>query len=345
MILKQFHDQVSHTNTYIVASEVGSDAICIDPVKERTGEYMEFLKANNLRLKAAVDTHIHADHVTGVEELRKSTNCMTMMSKKSGADLVSRELVGGDTIEFGNLTATVIETPGHTSDSICYEIAGMLFTGDTLLIGGNGRTDFQNGSADELFNSIKEKLFSYPDSTLIWPGHDYKNQHCSTVGLEKKQNLRISGKTKDQFKEIMDNLNLPNPKMMDIAVSQNLAVGSKINVHFEDHQVLLPEEAMANIGDALFVDLRSSNEIEKTGMIENAIHVDFCSLQSCIQDTDHQLTKRLNLDKNIIFYCAHGERSAIAIKILEESDFDTGLAHLFGGVSKWLESGFGLVKS
>lgn len=227
MIFRQLFDSVSSTYTYLLADEASRQALLIDPVLEHEARDLKLLDELGLKLKYILDTHIHADHITAAGRLRKSTGATTIAGRK-GAACVDRGLADGEQIVLGDtIKLTVLETPGHTDDSVCYYEANhkLLFTGDTLLIRGNGRSDFQNGSANDLYDSLTEKLFKLDDRTTVYPGHDYKGMTCTTIGEEKKFNPRIAGKTRDEFIAIMNNLNLPRPKKIDEAVPANRECG------------------------------------------------------------------------------------------------------------------------
>jgi sulfur dioxygenase len=226
MLIRQLFDAQTFTFTYLVADGINSEAIIIDPVDTKIEQYMRLLKELNLKLKYVFDTHVHADHITAAGKLRDLTNCITLLGEATGATCVSKTVSDGEKIHVGTIEFTVLETPGHTQDSFCLYTDGMIFTGDTLFVRGTGRTDFQAGNPIDQYNSIVNKIFTLPDETIVYPGHDYNGNTCTTVWEEKNFNPRLAGKTVEEFKYIMDNLNLPNPKLMDIAVPANLACGS-----------------------------------------------------------------------------------------------------------------------
>jgi glyoxylase-like metal-dependent hydrolase (beta-lactamase superfamily II) len=225
MLVRQLFDAQTFTFTYIVADNFGSDAIIIDPVDSKVEQYMKLLKELNLKLKYVFDTHVHADHITAAGKLRELTDCITLLGAGTNAKCVSKVVKDGEKIQVGTLEFTVLETPGHTQDSYCLYTPTMVFTGDTLFVRGTGRTDFQAGNPVDQYNSIVNKLFSLPEETLVYPGHDYNGNTRSSIWEEKNFNPRLAGKGVAEFKEIMDNLNLPNPKLMDVAVPANLACG------------------------------------------------------------------------------------------------------------------------
>jgi len=225
MIFRQLFDSVSGTYTYLLASRRGGEALIIDPVLEKVERYLQLIKELDLRLVKAVDTHLHADHITGLGALRDRTQCITVMGDRSNVDVVSMRLSEDDRLTIEGVTLDVLYTPGHTDDSYCFRMADRVFTGDTLLIRGTGRTDFQNGDPRAQYDSIFNKLLRLPDETLVFPAHDYKGETVSTIGEEKTFNPRLKVKSVDEYVALMNNLNLPNPKMMDVAVPANMRVG------------------------------------------------------------------------------------------------------------------------
>lgn len=224
MIFRQLFDPESSTFTYLLGDERGNAAI-IDPVVEHTEDYLGLLAANNLTLRLVLDTHVHADHITGSQALKQRTGATTVIAKSCSAPGYDRLLQDGDDLSFGNEHLRVIATPGHTPGSLCYLWRDRVFTGDTLMINACGRTDFQQGNAADMYHSITEKLFTLPDETLVFPGHDYKGRRVSCIGEEKVLNVRIAGKSEAEFVHIMNNLNLATPKRMHEAVPANLQGG------------------------------------------------------------------------------------------------------------------------
>src|SRR5436309_10786809 len=225
MIFRQLFDSVSGTYSYVLASRRGGEALIIDPVIEKVDRYIQLVKELDLTLVKAVDTHLHADHITGLGALRDRTQCITVMGEHSKVDVVSMRLAEGDKLTIEGLALDVLYTPGHTDDSYSFLMRDRVFTGDTLLIRGTGRTDFQNGDARAQYESIFDKLLRLPEETMIFPAHDYKGETVSTVGEEKRYNPRLQVKSIDEYVELMNNLKLPNPKMMDVAVPANMHVG------------------------------------------------------------------------------------------------------------------------
>jgi glyoxylase-like metal-dependent hydrolase (beta-lactamase superfamily II) len=226
MIFKQVFDTKTSTYTYLIASAKGREAIIIDPVLENVGDYISILKELDLKLVKVIDTHIHADHVTGASKLKQATNCTTLMGEHTPADAVEIKVKDGEFIEIDSLKIKSLYTPGHTSDSYSFLLNNYLFTGDTLLINGTGRTDFQNGSSKDAYNSLFNNLLKLPDETLVYPGHDYNGKFSSTIGNEKKFNPRLQVKSVDEYVDIMSKLNLAKPKLIDLNVSRNIKLGA-----------------------------------------------------------------------------------------------------------------------
>ena len=226
MIFKQIFDKKSSTYTYLIASAKGREALIIDPVIENISEYISVLKGLDLKLVKVIDTHIHADHVTGASKLKDITNCSTIMGAHTPADSVEIKVEDDEYINLDNLKIRAMYTPGHTSDSYSFLMNNYLFSGDTLLINGTGRTDFQNGSAKDAYNSIFNKLLKLPEETLLYPAHDYKGEKVSTIGKEKKQNPRLQVNSVDQYIDIMNNLNIKKPTELEFNVSRNINLGA-----------------------------------------------------------------------------------------------------------------------
>ena len=226
MIFKQEFDTKSSTYTYIIASAKGREAVVIDPVIENVDDYIKILNDLDLKLVKVIDTHIHADHVTGASKLQKVTNCTTLMGEHTPADTVDIKVKDGEIIDVDNLKIKSMYTPGHTSDSYSFLLNDCLFTGDTLLINGTGRTDFQNGSSKDAYNSLFNNLLKLPDETLVYPGHDYNGKLSSTIGKEKKFNPRLQVNSVDEYIEIMSKLNLAKPKLIESNVSRNIQLGA-----------------------------------------------------------------------------------------------------------------------
>ena len=222
MIFEQLFDVKSSTYTYIVSSGKGREALIIDPVIEKTDDYIKLLNNLNLKLVKVIDTHIHADHITGMNELSKRTSCIKIMGEKSKSEVVDIKIKENEKIKIENIELKSIYTPGHTDCSYSYLMNDRVFTGDTLLINGTGRTDFQNGNSFDAYDSIFNKLLKLPEKTFVYPAHDYNGKKFSTIENEKNNNPRLQVNSQEEYAEIMNNLNLENPKMMDIAVPANV---------------------------------------------------------------------------------------------------------------------------
>jgi sulfur dioxygenase len=222
MIFNQFFDTVSSTFTYLISSGKGREALIIDPVLDNTNDYILFLKKLDLKLVKVIDTHIHADHVSGLKELQQQTNCAVLMGEKSLSEVVTIKVKDNEKIKIENIELTSMYTPGHTDCSYSFLMKDRIFTGDTLLINGTGRTDFQNGNPIDQYHSLFGRILKLPEKTLVYPAHDYKGNKVSTIGKEKKNNPRLKVQSSDQYVELMNNLKLDNPKMMDIAVPANI---------------------------------------------------------------------------------------------------------------------------
>jgi len=222
MVFEQLFDTKSSTYTYIISSGKGREALIIDPVIEHTDEYIKILNNLELKLVKVIDTHIHADHITGLNELNKRTNCTRIMGEKSKSEVVDVRLKDNEKIKVESIELETIYTPGHTDCSYSYLMNDRVFTGDTLLINGTGRTDFQNGSPYDAYDSLFNKLLKLPEKTLVFPAHDYNGKKNSTIENEKNNNPRLQVSSKEEYAEIMNNLNFVNPKMMDVTVSANL---------------------------------------------------------------------------------------------------------------------------
>jgi glyoxylase-like metal-dependent hydrolase (beta-lactamase superfamily II)/rhodanese-related sulfurtransferase len=336
MIFRQLFDGTSGTYTYLLASRHGGEALIIDPVLERVDRYLQLVRELDLRLVKAVDTHLHADHVTGLGELRDRTRCITVMGEHSRADVVSMRVAEGDRIEIEGLRLDVLYTPGHTDDSYSFLLADRVFTGDTLLIRGTGRTDFQNGDPRAQYDSIFNKLMKLPEETLVYPAHDYKGETVSTVGEEKFFNPRLKVKSVDEYVDLMNNLKLPNPKMMDVAVPTNMHVGLRQQDIARRGWALSVADAIALCGraDVVLVDLREKSERDKHGIIPGSLHAPYADLQANVGAGGmlHELAAATG--KRVVFYCAFGERSAMAVQAAQDAGLKSA-CHIEGGIAAW----------
>ena len=225
MLFRQLFDHESSTYTYLLASRPGGEALLLDPVLEQTDAYLQLIRELDLKLVLAVDTHTHADHVTALGKLREETACVTMMGERTRAECVSAQFKDGDKLRLDGLALRALYTPGHTDESFSFVMDDRVFTGDVLLIRGSGRTDFQNGDPYASYDSIFNKLLKLPDDTRVYPAHDYKGWTVSTIGEERRFNPRLQVKDAAAYAEVMNNLKLPNPKLMDVAVTANLRCG------------------------------------------------------------------------------------------------------------------------
>ena len=336
MIFRQLFDNVSGTYTYIVASRHGGEALIIDPVLEKVDRYLQLVRELELKLVKAVDTHLHADHVTGLGALRDRTHCITVMGEQTHADVVSMRVTEGDYIEIDGLSLAVLYTPGHTDDSYSFLMGDRVFTGDTLLIRGTGRTDFQNGNARAQYDSIFGKLLKLPNETLVYPAHDYKGDTVSTIGEEKQFNPRLKVGSVDEYVDLMNNLKLPNPKMMDVAVPANMHVGLHQDEIARKGWAVSAAEAVAlhSRPDVAIVDLREKSERERHGTIPGSLHAPFPDLQENIRGGGmlHELAAATG--KRIVFCCAFGERSAMAVQAAQDAGLETA-CHIQGGIDAW----------
>lgn len=225
MIFRQLFDHTSSTYSYLIASRQGGEALLVDPVLEHTDRYIQLARELDLRLVLAVDTHIHADHITGLGELREQTGCITAMGEMTQAQCLSARFGDGEKLELDGVDIQAIYTPGHTDDSYSFVLPDRVLTGDTLLIRGTGRTDFQNGDAGTQYDSLFGRLLVLPDDTLVYPAHDYNGMTVSSIGEEKRHNPRLQVADRAAYIALMDGLVLSNPKMMDVAVPANRKCG------------------------------------------------------------------------------------------------------------------------
>ncbi|MET4798783.1 MBL fold metallo-hydrolase [Bradyrhizobium sp. LB11.1] len=340
MIFRQLFDSVSGTYSYVLASRPGGEALILDPVLEKVDRYCQLLRELDLKLVKAVDTHLHADHVTGLGELRDRTHCMTVMGDQTKADVVAMRVADGDKVTIEGLSLDVMYTPGHTDDSYSYLMGDRVFTGDTLLIRGTGRTDFQNGSSRAQYESIFNRLLKLPDETMVFPAHDYKGDTVSTIGEEKRYNPRLQVRSVDDYIELMANLKLPNPKMMDVAVPANMRVGLHQEELEKEGRALSAVEAIRSLGrpDILLVDLRESNERAKHGMLEGALHTPYPSVEESLKPGGMLREVAAATGRRVVFFCAFGERSAMAVAAAKEAGL-SNTAHIAGGIDAWKKAG------
>jgi sulfur dioxygenase len=340
VIFRQLFDQASGTYTYLLASRPGGEALIIDPVLDKVDRYLQLVRELDLKLVKAVDTHLHADHITGLGALRDRTHCITVMGEQTKADVVSMRLGDGDRFTIEGLSLKAIYTPGHTDDSYSLVMPDRVFTGDTLLIRGTGRTDFQNGDPRAEYESIFGRLLKLPEATLVYPAHDYKGDSVSTIGEEKAFNPRLQVRSVEEFVDLMNNLKLPDPKMMDVAVPANMRIGLAQDEIARRGWAVKAQEAQRMIGlcDVALIDLRERSERERHGEIAGSMHVPYPSLQENIRSGGilHELAK--STGRRLLFYCAYGERSAMAVEAAQEAGL-TAACHLDGGLNAWKKAG------
>jgi len=331
MIFRQLFDSVSSTYTYLIGSRAGGEALIIDPVLEKVDSYIKLLEQLDVKLVKVIDTHIHADHISGIAELRDRTNCITIMGDATKADVVSMRVADNDIIKLEKLELKSLYTPGHTDDSFSFMMNDRIFSGDTLLIRGTGRTDFQNGDPYDSYNSIFERLLKLPENTLLFPAHDYNGNTVSTIGEEKKFNPRLQVNSAEEYVKIMNNLNLSNPKMMDVAVPTNQQLGIKIerqkkinglDVDEFNHKIKSEEYQL--------IDLREINEIQKIGTIKNSLNIPFQDFLDSIK------TNSSKFNKNLLLFCAIGERSTLASQVIKSYNIINSY-HLVGGFKEWIK--------
>ncbi len=337
MIFRQLFDPVSSTYTYILASRKGGEALIIDPVLDKVDRYIQLFEELDIKLVKAIDTHLHADHVTGLGALRDRTLCVTVMGEQTQADVVSMRVGDGDTVDIEGLTLGAMYTPGHTDDSYCFTMDDRVFTGDTLLIRGTGRTDFQNGDARAQYESIFNRLLKLPDDTLVYPAHDYKGETVSTIAEERAFNPRLQVATEDEYVALMNALDLPDPKMMDTAVPANMRVGlAQDEIARRGWAVQAPALAAGLAeSDVALVDLREGHERAKYGEIEGSLHVPYVGLADALKPGG--VLREIGTKRPLVFYCAFGERSAMAVELAQEAGLPAS-RHLEGGFSAWLKS-------
>jgi sulfur dioxygenase len=340
MLFRQLYDQTSGTYSYLLASRRGGEALILDPVLEKVDRYLQLVRELDLRLVKAVDTHLHADHITGLGALRDKTHCTTVMGEQTKADVVSIRLADGDKLTIEGLALDVLYTPGHTDDSYSFVMPDRVFTGDTLLIRGTGRTDFQNGDPRAQYESIFGRLLKLPEATLVYPAHDYKGDTVSTIGEEKAYNPRLQVRSPEEYVELMNNLKLGNPKMMDVAVPANMKVGLHQEEVARRGWAITPEQGLGLVGkpDVALIDLREKSERERHGVIPTSLHVPYPALQENLSAGGmlHELAQ--STGKRLLFYCAFGERSAMAVQAAQDARLSSA-CHLQGGLAAWKAAG------
>jgi glyoxylase-like metal-dependent hydrolase (beta-lactamase superfamily II)/rhodanese-related sulfurtransferase len=340
MIFRQLFDSVSSSYSYLVASRMGGEALIIDPVLDKVERYLKLLEELDLKLVKAIDTHVHADHITGLGALRDRTRCATVMGRESQTDVVSIRVSDGDEIEIEGVCLRAIHTPGHTDDSYCYRMYDRVFTGDTLLIRGTGRTDFQHGDSLAAYDSLFNKLLALPDETLVYPGHDYKGDTVSTIGEERRHNPRLQVKSGEDYVALMAKLNLANPKMMDVAVPANLKIGLSQEAVEARGWALTCAEAQDGLGrpDVVLIDLRDKAERTAHGEIPGSVHAPYPDLEANVKPGGLLNEIARSTGKRLVFYCAFGERSAMAVQTAQEAGLENS-CHITGGIDAWKKMG------
>lgn len=344
MIFRQLFDAASGTYTYLLASRRGGEALIIDPVLEKVERYLALIRELDLKLVKAVDTHLHADHITGLGALRDTTHCVTVMGEQSSVDVVSMRVSDSDVIRIEGLELQAMYTPGHTDDSYSFRMDDRVFTGDTLLIRGTGRTDFQNGCPRAQYESIFNRLLRLPDETMVFPAHDYKGDTVSTIGEERRCNPRLQVRSVDEYVELMNNLKLSNPKMMDVAVPANQRQGLAQASIAERGWAMTAERAreLVGCGKTLLVDLREANERRKHGVIPGSLHAPYADLAENLADGGMLHELAVATGRRLVFYCAFGERSAMAVRAAREAGLEASW-HLHGGLDAWKKAGGPLI--
>lgn len=347
LIFKQLFDQTSGTYSYLLADDTTREAVLIDSVYEQYERDLALIRELDLRLLACLETHCHADHVTGAWLLKHTLGCQILASRRSGIELLERNLKEGDTIDFGSHTLIVIETPGHTEGCISLLLAdrSMIFTGDCLLIRGCGRTDFQQGSARTLFHSIKARLFSLPNACIVYPAHDYAGRTASTIGEEKLLNPRIGGEANENdFVGYMENMQLPHPKLLELAVPANLKAGkpredelprqpawAPVVTTYSGILEISPQWVAAHMDEVLILDVRTRVETdEEAARIKGALLIPVNELRARLEEVPD--------DKPVMTICRSGKRSVLAHNILREAGRKQ-VASIKGGLLRWCEEG------
>ena len=325
----QLFDPLSSTYTYILSDPVSGDALIIDPVDEQIERDLAALRQHGLKLAWTVETHAHADHITSAGQLAEHAGAKTAASAGCGISTAAMQLQHGDVLRFGNEEIRALHTPGHTSGSMSFVWRNNVFTGDTLLIDGCGRCDFQSGDAKAMYYSLTEILFKLPDETVVWPGHDYKGRTSSTIGEEKRGNARVAGKSEEQFVAIMEALNLPRPKRMDEAVPANLTSGMR---HDAGGGALMEVRAAAGYagdvspqlaylwwqaGDAVLVDVRTDAEREWVGFVPGAVPLSWKQWPGMAMNEGFAegLKAAVPEGKKVVLLCRSGVRSVAAAKL------------------------------
>ncbi|MBC7742370.1 MAG: MBL fold metallo-hydrolase [Bdellovibrionaceae bacterium] len=339
-LFQQLYEDQSSTFTYLLADSNTKEAVLIDTVIETVDRDLKLIEELGLKLIYVLDTHIHADHVTGAGEIRKRLGIKTAVPKKANVPCADLNLSEGDEIKFGEFTISTLETPGHTDASLSFYCEDMVFSGDALLIRGTGRTDFQSGSASELYDSVHKKLFTLPPSTTLYPAHDYKGFTSSSIAMEIKHNPRVGGgRTKEQFIQIMSELKLAYPKKIDQALPANFScgtIGKDLGAEIK-YKNISPSELQNRLGASLLVDVRENDEY--TGELGHIQGSHLITLGESLKP----FLEGYNRTEEIVFVCRSGNRSAIASQLAVELGFEK-ISNLEGGMLRWNELKFPVKK-
>lgn len=343
MTFHQLYEAESSTYTYLLADPDTKEAVLIDSVLETVERDLKLIEEYGYKLTYILDTHVHADHITGAGLIRERTGAKTAVSVDAGVGCAEVLLQDGEELSFGQFKLKALATPGHTNGCMSFYCEGKIFTGDALLIRGTGRTDFQQGSSEKLYESITKKLFQLPDGTQVYPGHDYRGQTSSSIEMEKKFNPRVgSGKTKDQFVQIMSELKLANPKKIHEAVPANLACGklAATNTHSSSMEipVVSPQEVNSLRGQVSIVDVRREDEFHgELGHIQGANQV-------CLGEELEKYLTKIDRNCDVIFVCRSGARSSQATELSLKMGF-TKTKNMSGGMILWNQLGLPAVRN
>ena len=339
MIFRQLYHSGSGTYTYLLGGRAGGEALIVDPVQEQVERYLTLLDEIGLTLAKVVDTHVHADHISGMAELRDRTKCVTVMGREAPVDVVSMRVGDGDPVAVEGVSLRALHTPGHTAESYSFVMEDRVFTGDTLLIRGTGRTDFQNGDPLAQYESLFGKLLTLPDETLVYPGHDYKGDTVSTIGEERRFNPRLQVACAADYAALMNALDLADPRMMDVAVPANLRVGRGQEDRAHPECALTPQQVMhaQRAGDIL-IDLREEGERAREGAIPGSVHAPYGLLAGMIGPGGALRALAARPGHRLVYYCAFGERSAMAVDTSRQIGVGN-VCHMIGGVAAWREAG------
>src|SRR5487761_156224 len=346
MIFRQMFDGASSTYTYLLASRGGGEAVIIDPVLDKVERYIQLLHELDLKLVKAVDTHLHADHITGMGALRDRTRCITVMGEASSVDVVSMRVSERDSIDIEGLSLAVLYTPGHSPDSYSFVLGDRVFTGDTLLIRGTGRTDLPGGDPVAQYDSLFNKLLKLPEDTLVYPAHDYKGETVTTIGEELRYNPRLQVRSVEEYVALMNGLKLANPQLMDVAIPANIRIGLAQEELLTRGVGLSAEEAIDFVGheDVVFVDLREMRERQQHRVIPGSLHAPYRDLSENVRPGGmlHELAGATR--RRLVFYCAYGERSAMAVQTAHAAGV-TSACHIHGGIDAWEKANGPLVEA